>query len=223
MDSGTPSSKSFSGTKQTSRTTGPELCGRLVLLSLGLLSLGRPGTHQVLLLGKAMRRLMLLSPLLHLGHLVLLSLGLLSLGRPGTHHVWLPSGRAPLCRGITVYWPSCVNGTRRRKPLRRQGTPCNTCATKRRRSAVTPATTRPPLPRTISSTTATPASSLVASPRTKGWRDTLAHVLATRMTCTKLQHAPRSSRTLGSAGKRPSCPRAQGARRLMMTSRRTDR
>ena len=51
----------------------------LMLLSLGLLSLGRPEAHQVWLLGKAMRRLMLLSPLLHLRHLVLLSLGLLNL------------------------------------------------------------------------------------------------------------------------------------------------
>ena len=75
MDGGTPSSNSFSGTKQTSRTTGPELCGRLVLLSLGLLSRGRPGTHQVWLLGKPMLRLMRLSPLLHLRHLVIISLG----------------------------------------------------------------------------------------------------------------------------------------------------
>ena len=87
MDSGTPRTNSVSGIKQTSRTTGTELCGSLVLLRLGLLSLGRPGTHQLWLLGKPMLRLMLLSPLLHLRHLVLLSLGLLSLGRPGTHQV----------------------------------------------------------------------------------------------------------------------------------------
>ena len=87
MDSGTPRTNSFSGIKQTARTIGTELATaatllspllhlrHLVLLSLGLLSLGRPGTHQVWLLGKPMLRLMLLSPLLHLRHLVLLSLG----------------------------------------------------------------------------------------------------------------------------------------------------
>ena len=76
MNGGTPGPSSVSGTTQTGRTTGTELCRR-------------PGTHQVWLLGKPMLRLMLLSPLLHLRHEVLLSLSLLSLGRPGTQQVWL--------------------------------------------------------------------------------------------------------------------------------------
>ena len=62
MDGGTPGPSSVSGTKQTGRTTGTELCRR-------------PGTHQVWLLGKPMLKLMRLSPLLHLRHLLLLSLG----------------------------------------------------------------------------------------------------------------------------------------------------
>ena len=89
MDGGTPRTNSFSGIKKTASTVGTELCGSLVLLSLGLLSLGRPGTQQVWLLGKPMLRLMLLSPLLHLRHLMLLSLGLLSLGRRGMQQLWL--------------------------------------------------------------------------------------------------------------------------------------
>ena len=87
MASGTPWSNSPSGIRKSSATTGTKLCrypSRLMLLSLG-----RPGAHQVWLLGKPMRRLMLLSSLLHLHHLVLLSLSLLSLGRPRAHQVWL--------------------------------------------------------------------------------------------------------------------------------------
>ena len=70
---GTPRSNSPSGLRKSSPTTGTELCRKVS--SLVLLSLGRPGAHQVWLLGKPMLRLMLLGPLLHRSHLVLLGLG----------------------------------------------------------------------------------------------------------------------------------------------------
>ena len=87
MASGTPWINSPGCIRKISPTTGTKLCrylSRLVLLSLGC-----PEAHQVWLLCKAMRRLMLLSPLLHLHHLVLLSLSLLSMGRPRAHQVRL--------------------------------------------------------------------------------------------------------------------------------------
>ena len=56
-------SNSSSGMKETANTTGTKLGWRLSRLVL--LSLGRPGTQQVWLLGEPMLRLVMLSPLRH--------------------------------------------------------------------------------------------------------------------------------------------------------------